>query len=99
MRVEVCMFFRLLFCALLGLLCGCSEYGVKGPVANGMDTTQPEPVQPEDEPEEPGAPPAQGFGAIEGQVCSPDGEGWVVGAFVWVEHDEGRSEAQTDGEG
>jgi hypothetical protein len=94
MRAEVHMFFRLLFCALLGLLCGCSEYAVKGPAAVGLDTTQPVTEGP-DAP----APPAEGSGSVHGRVCSPDGEGWVVGAFVWLDHSGGRAEAITDADG
>ena len=93
------MFYRTRFFAITTvgalLASGCSEYQVSNEIKPDLDTTT-TPTTPDTTP--PVVPP-EGAGAIRGRVCGPEGEGWIAGAFVWVEHSGGRAEAQTDVDG
>jgi hypothetical protein len=44
--------------------------------------------------------PLEGMGAVEGRICAPNGETWVGGASVYVEHPDGRiAQTLSDSEG
>lgn len=71
-------------------LIGCSDYDLTN-LEDGVEGA-----------EEPGGdqiPSNEATGSLHGRICGPDGENWVVGAEVSVEHPWGTAVALTDDEG
>ena len=79
---------------------GCSEYTLEG------DSSPPPPAVQDWSPIPGGAdlfqelpPSSDGLGGVTGIICTPDGEGVVIGATVWVDVGSDRIETLTDTEG
>jgi hypothetical protein len=93
---------------LMGLVfvCACSDYELNGKldatpeVPDTTTTPRPDPDTGTEVPEDPA------FGGVSGKVCDPSGDGYVVGATVYVDYDtdgdgtiDGRAETTTDENG
>lgn len=77
---------------LLFTASGCQEYELSNqhdPVGTETDNTGATSEVP------PGVP----TGGISGRICAPDGDTWVAGAMVAVEHEYGATATFTDGDG
>jgi hypothetical protein len=82
---------------LLILVMGCSEYNLSSPEENQPHTQSEEDTGTfgQDHTDT-----SENDGAITGRVCEPSGNGWVIGARVWIEPEDGTTvEAYTDVDG
>jgi hypothetical protein len=82
---------------MLVLFLGCSEYNLNGSSDLNADPSHDtdDPVTGTDSPSTADYP-----GAISGRVCDPSGDGWVMGARVWIDLEDGTYvETFTDADG